>query len=192
MKEEREKDQTESIAGDELSRRRMMKLTAAGMTAALAEKIAAASEVTQWRAPVFFTRAEFAMVDELTEIIIPADDHSPGARAAEVAAYIDKRMSESLEEDTKQMWRSGLKLIDAISRQMHGRSFMQSSPEQKVALLKRISKNEMNPQTEEEKFFRELKRRTARAYYTSKIGIHNEMEYKGNTSLKEFAGYDAT
>jgi hypothetical protein len=41
-------------------------------------------------------------------------------------------------------------------------------------------------------FFKELKTRTARAYYTSKIGIHSEMEYKGNVSLKEFVGYDAT
>ena len=32
------------------------------------------------------------------------------------------------------------------------------------------------------------KRRTARAYYTSKIGIHQEMEYKGNTLLMEFVG----
>ena len=41
-------------------------------------------------------------------------------------------------------------------------------------------------------FFRELKSRTARAYYTSEIGIKTEMEYKGNVSLKEFVGYDAT
>jgi hypothetical protein len=44
----------------------------------------------------------------------------------------------------------------------------------------------------EELFFRELKSRTARAYYTSEIGIKTEMEYKGNVSLKEFVGYDAT
>jgi len=27
---------------------------------------------------------------------------------------------------------------------------------------------------------------------SSKIGIQDEMEYKGNTYLKEFVGYDAT
>ena len=36
----------------------------------------------------------------------------------------------------------------------------------------------------------ELKSWTVRGYYTSKVGIHDEMEYKGNTMLAEFAGTD--
>src|SRR6185312_3531618 len=40
--------------------------------------------------PLFFTNDEFRMLDTLTELIIPSDDHSPGARAAGVAAYIDR------------------------------------------------------------------------------------------------------
>jgi len=28
-----------------------------------------------------------------------------------------------------------------------------------------------------------------RAYYSSKIGIHQEMEYKGNVLLNEFVGF---
>ena len=51
--------------------------------------------------PLFFTKEEFALVDELTELIIPADDHSPGAKAALVASYIDFRLSESFEEQPK-------------------------------------------------------------------------------------------
>jgi hypothetical protein len=42
----------------------------------------------------------------------------------------------------------------------------------------------------EVRFFIELKRLTVRAYYTSKIGIHDELEYKGNRILQEFAGCD--
>jgi len=42
-------------------------------------------------------------------------------------------------------------------------------------------------------FFRELKHLTVRGYYTSKIGIHDELEYKGNRILQEFVGCgDAT
>ena len=70
--------------------------------------------------------------------------------------------------------------------------YLSLSDEQRTELLTRISQNEMSPKKPEEIFFRELKVRTARAYYTSKIGIHTEMEYKGNTYLKEFVGYDAT
>ena len=56
------------------------------------------------------------MLDELTEIVIPADDHSPGARAAGVAAYIDSRAAEAFEQKDRDKWRNGLKLVDDLSR----------------------------------------------------------------------------
>src|SRR5689334_1566661 len=43
--------------------------------------------------PHFFTVAEFAVLDDLTEMIIPTDEHSPGAQAAGVAAYLDRRIA---------------------------------------------------------------------------------------------------
>lgn len=173
-------------------RRRMLKATTAALIAApLLGTENTLAAMVQSKAPLFFTREEFAMVDDLAEIIIPADEHSPGARAAKVAEYIDFRLSESFTEEPKQMWREGLKLVDAISREMHRKTFMQASPDARLAVVTRIAKNEMNPQQPEEKFFVELKHHTARAYYSSKIGIHQEMEYKGNTYLKEFVGEEA-
>jgi hypothetical protein len=146
----------------------------------------------QGNAPLFFTKDEFALVDELTELIIPRDDHSPGAKAALVAGYIDFRLSESFVEQPKIIWREGLKVIEQLSQEMYAKRFLEATQEQRIALLTRISQNEMKPEKPEELFFKELKARTARAYYSSKIGIHDEMEYKGNTYQKEFAGYDAT
>jgi gluconate 2-dehydrogenase gamma chain len=176
---------------NELTRREMIKLSA-GAAIAVGVNGWDASAFAQTNAPLFFTKEEFALVDELTELIIPADDHSPGARAAQVARYIDFRLSESFEEQPKTVWREGLKLIEQVSQEMNGKSLLESTAEQRIALLSRISQNEMKPVAPEELFFRELKSRTARAYYTSKIGIHSEMEYKGNTYLKDFVGYDAT
>ena len=175
-----------------LTRREMIKLTAGAVVAVpLIAQGEALASVSQAKAPLFFTREEFALVDELTELIIPTDDHSPGARAAEVAAYIDRRLAEAFEEERKRSWREGLKLIDSLSQEMSGHPFMGATREQRIALLTRISQNEMNPKKPEEIFFKELKGSTARAYYTSKIGIHKEMEYKGNVSIKEFVGYEA-
>ena len=95
----------------DLTRREIIKL---GASAAVATTLvgldAAALTKAQDKAPLFFTKEEFALVDELTELIIPADDHSPGARAAQVAGYIDFRLSESFEEQPKIIWREGLKL----------------------------------------------------------------------------------
>jgi hypothetical protein len=85
-----------------------------------------------------------------------------------------------------------LKTIEKLSHEMSGKLFAESTPDQRIALLTRIAQNEMKPEKPEEKFFRELKRRTVRAYYTSEIGLKQELEYKGNTYLKEFVGHDAT
>jgi len=43
---------------------------------------------------------------------------------------------------------------------------------------------------DEERFFAELKTRTVHAYYTSRIGVHDELAFKGNTLLNEFVGED--
>jgi hypothetical protein len=181
-----------------VTRREMLKLAA---TAAIsiplvglnnAADAATGSTSAQWKAPLFFTREEFAMVDEISELIIPTDEHSPGARAAGCAAYIDARLAESWTDEPKTQWRDGLKSIDAISQEMHGKPFMQATPEQRIAVLTAISKNEMDPKKPEERFFREIKSRTVHAYYSSKIGIHQEIEYKGNVPIKEFVGFDVS
>lgn len=172
---------------DQLTRRALIQITAA---AAVAVSAGVQRGFPGAQALKFFSNDEFALLDELTELIIPTDDHSPGARAAGVAAYLDARLAESVEEESKKQWHEGLKRIEALSHEMHGKPFLQSTPDQRVAVLSRIAKNEKNPQTLEEQFFVELKFSTADAYYSSKIGIHQEMEYKGNVLLPEFAGYE--
>lgn len=174
------------MAGDfelnrrELNRREAMKLGAAAVAAALPASQSAAALLAEKTAgkPLFFTPEQFAAVDVLTELIIPADDHSPGAHAAKVAEYIDKRLAESFEPAPRQVWSEGLK------------RFLGAPQDQWVALLTASAENEMDPKSPDDRFFKELKGRTAQAYYSSDIGIHKEMEYKGNVYLDEFAGYD--
>jgi len=182
----------------ELARRDMLKITAGAVLAAplisaeLKAQAAAPRPAVAVKAPLFFTTDEFAMLDELTELIIPTDDHSPGARTAQCAAFIDSQLAEAWDPKTKDHWREGLNLINQLSQEMSGKPFMQATSEQRIAVLTRMARNERKPEKPEEHFFAELKSRTARAYYTSKIGIHQELEYKGNTYQKEFSGFDAT
>ena len=132
------------------------------------------------------------MVDELSEMIIPTDEHSPGARAAKVAGYIDFRLADAWDAQERADWREGLQRIDALSQESGEKSFMQLSPEQRLAVLTRIAKNEKDPRQPEELFFAKLKSRVVDAYYTSEIGIKQEMEYKGNSYLPEFVGVDVS
>ena len=135
----------------------------------------------------FFTEEENKTVIEMSERIIPADEHSPGAKAAAVNEYLDLVVSES-PEATRQVWREGLAAINKMSRDKFAKPFADASADQQIELLKEISKNERSPQTVEEKFFRTIKNATVDGYYTSEIGIHKELHYKGNSYLKEFIG----
>ena len=149
-----------------------------------------AAQATTSTAPYklkYFTEDENKTIIDLSEQIIPSDDSSPGAKAALVNEYIDLIVSES-PADVKQTWREGLAAVNKKSTEMFGKSFTGASSEQQVTLLKEISKNERNPTKVEEKFFRTLKNATIDGYYTSEIGIHKELHYKGNSYLKEFVG----
>ena len=175
---------------DDLTRRDAIKL---GAVATVAASLNVADVLAAQTAPTtFFTPAELALVDELSEMIIPADEHSPGARAAKVAAYIDARLAEAFEDKDRTTWRDGLKLVDQLSGKANGKPFMQSSPAERTAVLTRMAQNERKPETPEDRFFVELKARVANAYYTTEIGIKQEMEYKGNSYLAEFVGTDVS
>jgi hypothetical protein len=138
----------------------------------------------------FFTPAQHALVEELSETIIPADSHSGGAKAAKVADYIEQFLLESTDDVEKTTWREGLPLMEVMSLHYNGKSFMDSSSEERVAVLTVLSKNEHMTDLPEVRFFRTLKSMTIEGYYTSKIGIHDDLEYKGNRMLAEFVGCD--
>jgi hypothetical protein len=174
----------------DLTRRDVFKVTAGAVVASQVSALRPVFAATG--APRFFTPEQLAMVDELSEILIPADDHSPGARAAQVARYIDYTLAEAFEDEKRTAWREGLAHVDALARSMHGQPFMSLAPDQRVAVVTRMAANESKPANDVEKFFDRLKRATAGAYYSSEIGIHKEMEYKGNVLLQEFAGIDVS
>jgi hypothetical protein len=141
-------------------------------------------------APRFFTPAQHTLVEELSETIIPADSHSGGAKAAKVADYIEQSLRETTDDNQKAIWREGLPLIDDMSRNYNGKSFVDSGADERNAVIAVLSDNDHMTDLPEVRLFRELKRLTIRGYYTSKIGIHDELEYKGNRMLAQFVGCD--
>jgi gluconate 2-dehydrogenase gamma chain len=138
----------------------------------------------------FFTPAQHTLIEELSETIIPADSHSGGAKAAKVADFIEQTIRESVDDHQKALWREGLQLMESMSEHYNGKSFVDSSTEEKIAVIKVLSDNAHLTELTEVQFFHELKRLTVRGYYTSKIGIHDELGYKGNRILMEYVGCD--
>jgi len=150
----------------------------------MAKEQAAASSAQVHR---FFNAHELATVAAISGLIIPADNDSPGAEAADVPAFIDLMVSES-SADVKTLWHEGLIAIDKMSEERFSGPFINANSDQQVSLLKAISRNEYNARSIEERFFIAIKSMTVDGYYTSQVGIHQELHYKGNAYLKDFVG----
>jgi gluconate 2-dehydrogenase gamma chain len=190
-----------SKQNDDLTRREALKTLSAGVGVIATLPVlggAAAAQNHKHPAPKaavapkpeplkFFTPEESRVVIEMSERIIPADDSSPGAKEARVAEFIDRIVSIAPDE-IKRTWREGLAAVDKKSRDMFGKGFADATVDQQVELLKEISKNEKSPKSVEERFFKTVKNATIDGYYTSEIGIHKELKYKGNSYIKEFVG----
>ena len=66
--------------------------------------------------------------------------------------------------------------------------FVRLDAAQTDTILASISKRELAPETPLEQFFVMTKHATIQGYYTSEIGIHKELHYKGNSILQDFVG----
>lgn len=179
-----------------ISRRAALRTLGAGAGAAALlpwlsdEGLLAFTEVQRRDAPPspkVVPAASFVTLQAFVEAIIPTDERSPGAREARVADYIDLLLSES-DDTTKQRWLDGLQAVDAEAAAKFGSPFARLGPADTDAFMAGISANESAPVTPLETFFVMTKRATIHGYYTSEIGIHKELQYKGNQMLPEFVG----
>lgn len=137
--------------------------------------------------PKALTVHEYDTLKRLSDLIIPADDRSPGALAANAAEFIDYLCSVS--DEMKEIYTGGLGWIDgAMRRRNNGKDFLGSQPDQQTALLDLIAYREnesaeLNPGIQ---FFTWVRRMVADAYYTSPIGM-KELGYMGNGAMAQFS-----
>ena len=132
--------------------------------------------------PVFFRASEYAMLERLTEMIIPSDD-SPGAKEAGVAEFIDFMVAS--DPAVQYPFRMGLSWLNAHSEQSTGKKFLELSSEQQTSLLEPLGlKNKARPGEEDgRRFFRLMREYTVTGFYTSEIGF-KELD---NPALKFYA-----
>ena len=134
-----------------------------------------------------FTPSEFRSLEFLSELLIPADEHSPGALAAKVPDYLDLIVSE-MPQDKQRLWRDGLAALDHMSQTRFGCDFCTCSTIQKSELMYWLTENEDNPATLRDQFFVELKSGVVTGFYTSEIGLHLDLRYEGNVFVDRFTG----
>jgi len=132
--------------------------------------------------PQFFTAEEYAMVERLTEIIIP-NDGTPGAKEAGVAEFIDFMVAS--DPEVQYDFHTGLTWLNAHAEQRNGKRFAELTPEQQTSLLEPLGfKNKARPGEEDgARFFRMMREYSVTGFYTSEIGF-KELD---NPALKFYA-----
>lgn len=120
--------------------------------------------------PQFFTPAEYATVERLTEIIIPSDG-TPGAKEAGVAEFIDFMVAS--DPETQYPLRTGLVWLNAHSERTIGKKFNDLHPDQQMALLEPLGFKGKARSGEEDgqKFFALIREYTVTGFYTSELGF---------------------
>ncbi|HWZ82398.1 MAG TPA: gluconate 2-dehydrogenase subunit 3 family protein [Terriglobales bacterium] len=139
--------------------------------------------------PKFFAAHQYQTLTTLCNMIIPADNHSGGAVEAGAPEFIDLLTSEN--KHWQLQLGGGLMWLDSICIDRYGRTFLDSSFHSRKEILDQIAyrKNVLTDPAISQgvEFFAFLRKLTADGFYSSEIGI-KDLQYIGNTALKEFPG----
>jgi len=133
--------------------------------------------------PKFFSKKDFRNLDTFSAILIPTDD-TPGAQEAFVAPFIDFVVDAAAEyaPDMQQHWRDAMTWL-------RSQNFSAMPPEEQLGFVERISAPERDsskPRDDGFKTYSLLKDMTVHAFYTSRVGLVDVLEYKGLAYLTEF------
>ncbi len=128
------------------------------------------------------------MVVTLSELIVPETD-TPGAKAALVNRFVDAVLDDADEADRRSFLR-GLEWIDTRSGELFGAEFLKATPDQQAALLTILSSGK-NKALEDQlgvEFFQAMKELTITGYYTSEIGMKQELHDDGQLFFAALEG----
>ena len=89
-----------------------------------------------------FSAADIAMLDEIAETILPETD-TPGARAAEVGAFMALMVTDTYDADDQAVFHDGMGLLEERCRTQHGVGFMEASGAQRLALLEMLDAEQL-------------------------------------------------
>jgi hypothetical protein len=143
------------------------------------QRAAAAKTATAWK-PKVLTPHQNSTVITISELIIPQTE-TPGAKAANVNRFIDGVLSEAPStERTKFL--AGLTALDERAKTEFGKPFAGATPEQQTGMLTQLSTQPG------EEFFEAIKSMTIIGYYTSEVGMRQEMGDDGTLFFAEFKG----
>jgi hypothetical protein len=150
----------------------------------------AAAPAQDWT-PRVFSATQNEMVIALTELIIPQTD-TPGAKAVLVNRFIDGVLARAQQADRDAFLR-GLAWMDTRSVALFKKDFLGASAADQTALLTRVSKGREAAIAADQAgadFFQAIKSMTITGYYTTEVGLHQELGDDGQLFQLQFKGCD--
>jgi hypothetical protein len=139
-----------------------------------------------WK-PVFFDSHQNETVVALSDLIIP-DTDTPGANAAEVNRFIDLLLAAEPAEQQKQ-YVEALSWLDGYCLSHYSGPFTRLQHDEQSALLTLLTHASEAPEIRHGvELFRVLKDSIVQAYYTSEIGMLEELKYQTNPFQPSFPG----
>jgi gluconate 2-dehydrogenase gamma chain len=124
--------------------------------------------------PKFFKGEQADVITAIADIIIPRTDTS-GALDAGVPAFIDLMLADVYDDAARERFNSGYAAFDARLRGA-GSPFLGQSQEQQTFAVKRELERELQ-ETGPKPFMLMTRELTLLGFYTSKVGISENMEY---------------
>jgi hypothetical protein len=136
--------------------------------------------------PRFFNQQDFETISRITDLIIP-DTDTPGAIRAGVPAYVDYVVAG--QTDHQLLVSDGLRWLDGESLRVAEKRFLELSEAQQMSILEPLceaSDSNSHALARNVQFFALIKNLTADGYYTSRIGLMDELQYKGDKVLAKY------
>jgi|SRR6056300_29376 hypothetical protein len=124
------------------------------------------------------TNKEVSLLDEISEIILPASDESPGAKAAHIGSFIKVMVNDCFSPKEIAIFIKGLVTINQAASASYGMDFKSLIADQKIELL---TKFDIEARESEKSntlhFFNLIKQLTIWGYFTSEPGVRKALRY---------------
>jgi hypothetical protein len=128
-----------------------------------------------------FSPDDIFFLDEVGETIIPATS-TPGAKETKIGEFMKTIVNDCYEEKNQKIFVDGMNQLDKASKTKNGKSFLESTPEQRHNLLVDLDKEQKdymaNKKPEDAAhYFRMMKELTLWGYFTSEAGATKALRY---------------
>ena len=147
--------------------------------------VASAQSSARW-VPRILNAHQHETVAVLVELIIPQTD-TPGAKAVLVDRFVDSLLAEAQRPD-RVRFLGGLAWLDRRSKVLYAKEFVTASPAQQVDLLGKLSADGSVEDRAGVAFFTAIKAMTITGYYTSEVGLRDELGDDGRMFLPAYEG----